>query len=90
MKRLLYWLGLVTLVWTQDVDGDIRLCIVRYDKQTGDGYVYAVLGPVAGNSGSLSRLEKDGSLTGGRSYVRRWFPYASKPLSNSRLTWRKP
>lgn len=74
IKRLLYYLGLVELVWTLDMDGDCRLRMVWH--RDGRRYAYAICGPCT--DGSLSELLPDMRCAGGRNgYMRRWVPYTA-------------
>jgi len=84
LRRLLYWLGIVDLVWTYYYGGARHLRIVWYDTK-GNGYVYGILGPTFGWSESnlVSRLRNDFKLEGGRSYLEAWAPYSDpKKLQN--------
>lgn len=77
MKRLLYYLGIIDLVWTRDFDGTVRLRIVWH--KDGKRYAYGVCGPIIGYD-APNELLPDGRIGSGRaSYVAGWYPYQQKP-----------
>ena len=85
MKRILYWLGFIDLVWTIDFDGDRRLRIVRTDGIRR--IVFGILEKTTGvllDDGSIVR--EDGRMC----YMRYWQMYSDKPPSRRRrIAWKK-
>lgn len=80
MKRILYWLGIVEIVWTEDHDGEVRLRCVH--ALNGKKYVYGICGPSFRTDNPPYELRPDGTTHNGTSsggYVERWYPYAEKP-----------
>lgn len=76
MKRLLYYLGIIDLVWTIDHNGDYRLRIVWNFK--GTPHVFGICGPplfwdIKKNG---ARLLSDNTLQSyGNGYLRRWLSF---------------
>ena len=71
MNYLLWKLGICSVVWTVDHDGERRCRIVRVDRR-GKQFVYGISRRYVGY------LEKDGTVSGG-GYMKRWLPYEQKP-----------
>lgn len=66
MRRLFAWIFRKPLVWTRDIDGDVRLRLARYSPWNE----YTVYGIGFSRRGVL---QKDGSVYNG-SYVKNWKP----------------
>ena len=94
MRRLLYHLGIIDIVWTQDTQycgGDIRL---RTVWRTADGrkFVFGHFGPphtLDYNHYGVELLP-DGHVQAPLTYIESWYHYGSKPqkpaVSRAKLT----
>lgn len=69
IRQLLRFLGLATLVWTEDCDGAVRLRCVRTDGE--HDYVYGI------GFYTKGRMLPDGTVKD--SYVHKWFHFDQKP-----------
>ena len=78
MRRLLYYIGLIDLVWIQYFEGDIHLRVV-WNGTNGKRYVFGICGPpMFWNVKQNTRELLPGGTLGkenGNSYMSKWFPY---------------
>lgn len=77
MKRLLYYLRIIDLVWTVDQgDGEVRLRTVWH--KNGKRYVYGICGPTM--SGDVNELGPKGTFNKKDScFIDKWYPYKDNP-----------
>ena len=75
MKRLLAWMRLVRLVWTEDHDGEIRLRIARRHGPQWRCNAISMDDSVI--------LNPDGT-TSGKCYISKWYPYDRRSPKPSR------
>jgi len=94
MRRFLYYLGLIDLVWTRDFENsEIRLRTVWYDKD-GNRFAYGICAPPWFLNQTPVQLLPSGvcipAVGTENGYVKTWYPYHLKPRRRVQYTWRRP
>lgn len=83
MKRILWCLGLVDLVWVKYYGGEVVLRVVR-DGPSGERAVCGIV------KSRIGILEPDGTISGGK-YMTEWVSYRpfENPFPVYPIAWRK-
>ena len=80
IRRLLYHLGIIDLVWTIDIGGEVRLRTVWY--QDDKKYAFGICTPLGFRDiqNHARELLSDGKLGQGRpTYMKAWISYEQRP-----------
>lgn len=79
MKRILYKLGIINLVWLQDSDGETLLRRVLYGSD-GKRYAYRYEFWYYESSKALAELKPNGTVSCPESdWCKKWFKYENRP-----------